>query len=183
LDLRYDIIIGGMGGQGIILAGLILGTAATVYAGKNAVQIQSYGPEARGGRVRSEIAISDEEIDCPKAEYVDIGVFMSQLSYQTYSWRVKSKGIIIYDPDLVEVELREEIKFYGVPATRIAEELGNRLSANMVMLGALVAITKILEPDTVEKAIISRVPRFKELNLQAFRAGYDYGLKLLGEVF
>ena len=112
MDLRYDIIIGGMGGQGIILAGLILGTAATVYAGKNAVQIQSYGPEARGGRVRSEIAISDEEIDCPKAEYVDIGVFMSQLSYQTYSWRVKSKGIIVtFFVLMISFSNLDEVKF------------------------------------------------------------------------
>lgn len=179
--MRYELLIAGMGGQGIVLSGIIIGAAASVHAGKNATHIQSYGPEARGGRVRSELVISDEEIDYPRVRRPDLVVVMSQAAYNAYADRVKRGGALIYDPDLIR-ETREfkDVKVYAVPATRMAEKLGRRIVANIVMIGALTAISGILDVDAVKKAILERVPKgTEELNLKAFRMGYEYGLSLI----
>ena len=181
--MRFELLIAGMGGQGILLAGTIVGTAVSVHGGLNATQIVSYGPEARGGRVYTEVVLSDEEIDYPRVRKADFVIVMSQRAYDEFARRVKRGGVVIYDPDLVEPhDPPEGAELLPVPATRTAERLGMRRSANMVMVGFLTAICDLLRPEDVEKAIAHRMrPEFVEVNLRAFREGYEMGLSARGE--
>lgn len=176
-----EIRIGGFGGQGIIRTGLILATASCVYGDKNAIQTASYGPESRGGRCRSEVIISDEDIDFPKVEYPDILVAMSQEAYLQYVDDLKENGVLVVDPDLVPNQ-RENLKvrMYEVPATKIAEGLGRKIVANVVMIGAFAAITNLLGVEHLKESIRRNVPKAViELNLTAFQKGYEYGESLL----
>jgi len=179
--LRIEIRIGGFGGQGIIRAGVMIATAASIFEEKNAVQTQSYGPESRGGRCKSEVVISDQEIDFPKVEQPDILLVMSQEAYNEYVDTLKEGGILILDPDMVpERKKVENIRVYEVPATKIAEELGKSLVANVVMLGAFTAITKLISEEAMRKSILQNVPKGTEqLNLMAFERGLEYGKALL----
>jgi 2-oxoglutarate ferredoxin oxidoreductase subunit gamma len=180
---RYEIRLGGLGGQGIVLAGVILGTAAAIFNGKNATQTQSYGPEARGGACKSEVVISDREIDYPKLERPDLVGVMSQEAFEKYVDDIKPGGILIYDPDMIPNHREiKGAKTYAVPTVKIAEKLGKRIVANMVMIGSVTAASKILDPKAVEKAIVRFVPRGTDkLNLEAFRTGFDFILKLTEE--
>jgi 2-oxoglutarate ferredoxin oxidoreductase subunit gamma len=176
-----EIRIGGFGGQGIIRTGLILATASCVYGDKNAIQTASYGPESRGGRCKSEVIISDEDIDFPKVEHPDILVAMSQEAYLQYVDGLKENGILILDPDLVPNQ-RENLKvrIYEVPVTKIAEGLGKKIVANVVMMGAFAAITNLLGLEHLKESIRRNVPKaFIDLNLTAFEKGYEYGKSLL----
>jgi 2-oxoglutarate ferredoxin oxidoreductase subunit gamma len=179
--MRVEIRFAGFGGQGIIKSGIITAAAACIYGGKNAVQTQSYGPESRGGACKSEVVISEEEIDFPKVVEPDILVLMSQHAYNDYVDDLKAGGTMILDPDMIphEKELKN-VKVFRVPATKIAEELGRRIVANIVMLGAFVAITNELDEDDVKESVKANIPKgTEELNLTAFRKGYEFGKSLL----
>ena len=175
--MRIEIRFAGFGGQGIIKSGIVTATAACIHAGKNAVQTQSYGPESRGGACKSEVVISEDEIDFPKVVEPDILVLMSQHAYNDYIDDVKAGGIVILDPDMIPREKESEgVKVFRVPATKIAEELGRKIVANIVMLGAFVAITGVLDENAVREAVKENIPKgTEELNLAAFQKGYDYG--------
>lgn len=178
--MRLEIRFAGFGGQGIIKSGIIVAAAACLYSGKNAVQTQSYGPESRGGACKSEVIISDDDIDFPKVVSPDILVAMSQHAYNEYAGSVKTGGTIIIDPDMVpnEKDLKG-VKVFRVPATKIAEEMGKRIVANIVMLGAFVAVTGILDKEAVKKSIGANVPKgTEEINIAAFEKGYEYGKSL-----
>jgi 2-oxoglutarate ferredoxin oxidoreductase subunit gamma len=179
--MRVEVRFAGFGGQGIIKSGIIVASAACIYGGKNAVQTQSYGPESRGGACKSEVVIAEEDIDFPKVVEPDVLVVMSQHAYNEYAENVKAGGTILLDPDMIphEKDLRD-IKVFRVPATRIAEELGRKIVANIVMLGAFAAITKLVDRETLKKAIKDNVPKgTEELNIKAFEMGYNYGESLL----
>jgi 2-oxoglutarate ferredoxin oxidoreductase subunit gamma len=178
--MRLEIRFAGFGGQGIIKSGIITAAAACLYSGKNAVQTQSYGPESRGGACKSEVVISEEDIDFPKVVEPDILVLMSQHAYNDYIDEVKSGGTVILDPDMIprEKDLKD-VKVFRVPATKIAEELGRRIVANIVMLGAFVAITGAIDENALKESIKANIPKgTEELNLTAFRKGYEYGKNL-----
>ena len=179
--MRFEVLIAGMGGQGIILAGTIIGTAVTVFGDKLATQIASYGPEARGGRVYTQLVISDGEIDYPRVRSPDVVIAMSQRGFDEFAKMVREGGTVIYDEDLVEPHGGPDwAELVPVPATRIAEELGMRRSANMVMLGVLTALCDLLEPGPVKEAIRYRLGhRHLDINLRAFERGYELGLRLL----
>jgi 2-oxoglutarate ferredoxin oxidoreductase subunit gamma len=172
--MRREIRLGGFGGQGIVLAGEILGRAA-LSRGGHVVMTQSYGPEMRGGRVAADVILDSEPIDYPNVlERPDISVFMSQESYEHYRDDVGS--ILIYDEDLVHVEAHAEARVYPIRANRIAEELGRRVVANIAMLGSFAAITGLIAPDAMEEAVLASVPKKAvDLNREAFRRGLDYG--------
>jgi len=155
--------------------------AACIHSGKKAVQTQSYGPESRGGACKSEVVISEEEIDFPKVVEPDILVVMSQHAYNEYAENVKSGGTIILDSDMIPHEKDlGNVKVFRIPATKIAEELGRKIVANIVMLGAFVAITNALDEDAVKESIKANIPKgTEELNLTAFEKGYEYGKSLL----
>lgn len=181
--MRFEVRLAGFGGQGIIRAGLMLAMASSIYDGKNAVQTQSYGPESRGGSCKSEVVISDVEIDYPKVVDPDVLVVMSQEAFNTYAQTLKTGGTLILDPDMVpRHELKENVRVFIVPSTKMAEELGKTIVANVIMLGALVAITNLTTLEAFRSSLLSNIPKGTEkLNLAALDKGYQYGKKLLEE--
>jgi len=169
--------LAGFGGQGIVLAGYILGKAAAVYDGQEAVLTQSYGPEARGGACSADLIISREAIDYPYIDRPDILVVMSQEAYTRYAPTLAPEGLMIIDSDLVKAEGEG---FLQAPFTRLAEELGARIAANIVMLGFLTATTGIVSRQALEEAVRTSVrERFIALNLKALEAGYQYGKRIV----
>lgn len=178
--MRKEIRFGGFGGQGIISAGNITGKAASIFEDKNAVLIQSYGPEARGGACSADVVIEDEKIDYPQITVPEILILMSQEAYEKYSDDIQDGGIMLLEKDLVEeVEQPEGVQQYKVPATKIAEDLGHKIVANVVMLGVLVAVTAAVDKEKMREAILSSVPKgTKDLNEKAFESGLEYGEKL-----
>lgn len=180
--MKKEIRICGFGGQGVILAGFIIGKAASVFMDYHAVQSQSYGPEARGGAARSEVIVSDEKIGYPRPLGVDLLVAMSQESFDTYRDDIDKDTIIIVDPDLVK---KHDIgrPLYKIHAQQIAESLGNKIVTNIVMVGASTAIFKLLDPEAVKQSVLDSVPsRFKELNEKAFERGLEAGKNALKEL-
>ena len=177
--MRTEIRICGFGGQGIILAGIILGKSACLFDGKQAVQTQSYGPEARGGASKCEVVISDSEVDFPKVQNPDILIAMSNEALIKYIPDLKDNGILIVDPGTTDVSDVKEfidehnIKVYEAPATKTAsDEIGLKIVANIVMVGAITKITKVISKDAVIKAIEVSVPSgTEEKNIKAFEAG------------
>ncbi|NHI88932.1 MAG: 2-oxoacid:ferredoxin oxidoreductase subunit gamma [Candidatus Thorarchaeota archaeon] len=175
---RYEVRFGGFGGQGIVTMAVILGETVSLIEKKQCVQTQSYGPEARGGATKSELVIDDVEVDYPKVQEPDVFVAMSRAAYLEYVDGLKDNGILIIDEDLVEVEgdLPDGIKIYKIPATRIADvDVGVKQATNVVMLGALTAITGIVTPEGLKKQIVERWPRFKDTNLKALELGLKAG--------
>lgn len=175
MSFRYEIRLSGSGGQGLILAGKVLAEAAAIYDGKNATQSQSYGPEARGGASRSEVIISDEDIDYPKAERLDLLLALTQEACDKYIGDLKDDGILLVDRSLVQNLPPGRFKIVDIPFSQIAEkEVGRSLVANIVAIGAIAELSKIVSTDGVESAILARVPKgTEELNLKAFQAGIE----------
>lgn len=173
--MRIEIRISGFGGQGVVLAGYIIGKAVTLYSQQEAVMTQSYGPEARGGASSANIIISDEPIDYPFVQSADILVALSQEGYTRYRPKTKPQALILADQDLVSPDQGDLV--YAIPATHFAGELGKRIVANMVMLGFLSSTSGVVERIWMEKTIESSVkPNTLSLNIQAFSKGYEYGL-------
>jgi 2-oxoglutarate ferredoxin oxidoreductase subunit gamma len=172
---RYEIRFSGSGGQGLILAGVIFAEAATIFDKKNAVQSQSYGPEARGGASKSEVIISDKTIDFPKATAIDLQLSLTQEACTKYYKDVKQTGILLVDEDFVKDVPAGAFKVIRLPIIRTAsEEIGKAFVANIVAIGAIAAITGQVSYEAVEKAVLSRVPKGTEdLNKRALKAGYD----------
>ena len=172
---RYELRFSGAGGQGLILAGIIMAEAAAIYDGKQALQSQSYGPEARGGASKSEVIISDEPIDYPKATSVDALLALTQEACDKYSGNLKENGLLLLDSDLVKKVPKGKYHVVKFPIINTAKnEVGRTIVANIVALGAMVALTGIVTKESAEKAVLARVPEaFAELNRKAFIAGYD----------
>jgi len=171
--------ISGSGGQGILTAGLILAEAAALADGKHVVQSNSYGPESRGGASKTEVLISDEEIDYPKATHIDVLVALNQQSYDKYYMDMGKNGIVIVDSFLVKKYPSKSDQCIAVNITGLAEkQLGNRMVANVIALGVLVVKTQIVSEEAILSAIEARVPeRFKELNIRAAKLGFKQGGK------
>ena len=178
--MRTEIRICGFGGQGIILAGIILGKAASLFDNNEAVQTQSYGPEARGGASKCEVVIDNKLIEYPKVQNLDVLVAMSNEALIKYIDDLKDEGILIVDPSTNYVEDVQEfidehnIEVYEAPATMTAiNDIGIKIVANIVMVGAITKITKVISKEAVMKAIEDSVPNgTEEKNIQAFEAGY-----------
>lgn len=176
---RTEIKIGGFGGQGVILSGYIIGRAASIYDAKFATMIQSFGPEARGSACSAQVIVSCEEIAYPYLTSPNILIVMSQEAYTKFSPELAPGGILITEEDLVVPHnLRRDVKHYSIPATRIAEELGKKMVMNSVMMGFVTAVTDIVSPEAMRKAVAASVPPGTEdLNLRAFERGYQYGIE------
>ncbi len=175
---RYELRFSGAGGQGLILAGVIMAEAAAIYDGKQAVQSQSYGPEARGGASKSEVIISEGPVDYPKATVVDALLALTQEACDKYSHDLKEGGVLLVDSDLVKRLPAGKFKTVSFPIINTAKnEVGREIVANIVALGAMVALTGVVTKESAEKAVLSRVPEaFIELNKKAFQTGYDKAL-------
>ncbi|MCZ2156740.1 MAG: 2-oxoacid:acceptor oxidoreductase family protein [Bryobacterales bacterium] len=168
-----EIRIAGFGGQGVILATQILGRAASIYDGVHATMTQSFGPEARGGACSAQLIVSDEPVLYPYVTRADILVAMSQEAYSKFAREVKPGGILIVEQDLVQPgQAPEGVRVYPLAATRIAEELGKRVVQNVVMLGFLAAVTRVVSAESLERAVMVSVPaHLADLNRQALQAG------------
>ncbi|MDI3534580.1 MAG: 2-oxoglutarate ferredoxin oxidoreductase subunit gamma [Thermosediminibacterales bacterium] len=170
---RVELRFSGTGGQGLITAGIIFAEAA-INAGKNAVQSQSYGPEARGGASKAEVIISDGEIDYPKVTKADLLLAMSEEAYNKYKGDLKKGGILVMDSSLINKEPDIDAKVYKIPITKLAqEEVGKTIVANIVALGAITAITKLVPKEIIEEAVFNRFPKAKELNKKALNIGFE----------
>jgi 2-oxoglutarate ferredoxin oxidoreductase subunit gamma len=175
--MRKEIRIAGFGGQGIVLAGKILGEAA-INSGHKAVQTQSYGPESRGGAARSEIVISDSEIDYPRVVDADILIALSQPGYDKYSDDVGKGTKIIVDSDLVEGASKNA---QSLPFTKTADKLGKKIVANIVMLGYITATIDMIPKKKMVDTIKANIPKGTEkINLSAFEKGFRLGKKARG---
>ena len=171
---RFEVRIAGYGGQGSILMSVILGEAAVLRAGKNAVQTQSYGPESRGGASKAEVVIGEGEIDYPKVTSPDVFVAMSQEAYDTYIGDVKPGGIVIVDTFYVK-DFAKGNNVRPLPLTETAErKIGKTIVANMVALGALSYFIKDIVPmDAIKETMLKKVPGgTQEMNRKAFDEGY-----------
>jgi len=166
-----EIRLAGEGGQGMILAGIILAEAAAIYDNKNATQTQSYGPEARGGASKAEVVIAQGEIDHPEVITADVLVAMSQEACNKYSGNLKKDGLLIVDQEKVgRIPSNRAIR---VPITRLAQESsGKSITANVVALGVLVGLTKVVSQQAIAQAVAARAPKgTEEMNRAALSAG------------
>lgn len=175
---RNEVIVTGFGGQGIVLAGRILGMAAALGDNKESTLVQSYGPESRGGACCAQVIISDDIIQYPYIKTPDVLICMSQSAYDKYKDQLKPEGRLLTDKDLVNPD--EQRDYFSIPATRMAEELGRKMMANIIMLGFATSVTGVASEDAMKEAVTSSVPKGTEkMNLKAFAKGFDYGLSKL----
>jgi 2-oxoglutarate ferredoxin oxidoreductase subunit gamma len=175
---RTEVRMAGEGGQGMILAGIILAEAAAIYDGKMATQTQSYGPEARGGASKAEVVIAAGEIDHPEVLSADVVVALSQEAYDKYANSGKPGGLLIVDDE--KVSHIREAGAVRVSISRLAfETTGKTITANTVALGVLVGLTGVVSRQAIEKAVTARAPRgTEEMNRQALQAGFEAAEKV-----
>jgi 2-oxoglutarate ferredoxin oxidoreductase subunit gamma len=171
---RLEIRLAGSGGQGLVLAGIILAEAAVMFDGINAVQSQSYGPEARGGASKSEVIIAPGEIDYPKCEGVDIFLALTQEAAKKYADDIKPGGTVVVDEELVPEPPEGDFRVIRLPLVKTArEDVGKAFVANIVSLGAIVGFTDVVTEDAITQAVLRRVPKgTEELNKKALAAGF-----------
>lgn len=174
---QIEVRLSGFGGQGVVLAGMVLGRAAAVEDGRNAVMMQSYGPESRGGAANAEVLIADGEIAYPHCTIPDVVVTLAQEAYDKYGATRGPQTLLIVEKDLVHLndEAEKGKTSYRVPFTALADQVGKRMVLNMVTLGFLCKATNLVTPDALKRAITDAVPRgTEELNLKAFDTGFNY---------
>lgn len=173
------IIVTGFGGQGIILTGRILGMAASLGDKKESTLVQAYGPESRGGACNAQVIISEASIHYPYVNQPDILIAMSQAGFEKFAPNLNADSILLVDQDLVNVST-VPCDHFTISATRMAENLGNKMMANIIMLGFCTAITGAVSGDAARATIQGSVPKgTEERNIEAFNKGYDYGLSTL----
>lgn len=175
MGFRYELRLSGEGGQGLVLAGKILAEAAAIYDDRNATQSQSYGPEARGGASKSDVIISDGEIDYPKTEHVDLLLALTQEALNKYLRELRPGGILVVDSESVTEIPSGDWRIIRYPFVSLArEKLGKSVVANIVALGLIVRVSKAVTEEAAEQAILARVPKGTEdLNRRAFHLGLE----------
>ncbi|MHA2168834.1 MAG: 2-oxoacid:acceptor oxidoreductase family protein [Candidatus Kariarchaeaceae archaeon] len=177
---RTEVRFRGVGGQGIITMGYIIGRAAAIYDKRKVYMSEFYGPEITGGFARTDVIIQDEEIDYPLIDHPNYFVAMSQDAWEDDGSSLRDDGVIIHEKDLVKIHEGEKRKLMTVPAIETADELGRRVVANVVMMGAVQEITQVVTKESLEKALLDRVPKGTEdLNISALKKGYEIGKKLV----
>jgi 2-oxoglutarate ferredoxin oxidoreductase subunit gamma len=172
-----EIKFGGFGGQGVILAGIIIGRAASIYGNRFATLTQSFGPEARGSACSAQVIVSEDKVLYPYVTRPEILMVMSQEACNKFLPETTDDATVIIEEDLVKPQgLKPAMKLYGIPATRLAEELGRKMILNIVMVGFFTAITDLVSHEAAMEAVIASVPPGTEsMNLKAFERGYQYG--------
>ena len=175
---RKEIRIAGFGGQGIVLSGHIVGKAAAIYDKGFATLTQSYGPESRGGSCRVEVIVSDVPIDYPYVVKPQVQIILSQEAYTKYGQNAPPGTLVIVDSDLVNIEPSQNPKPLSIPASRMAQDLGRAVVANIIMLGFLAAISDIASYEALKNSILDSIPKGTEsFNMKAFELGYNYGVE------
>jgi len=172
---RKEIRVVGFGGQGVVLSGFIIGRACAIEAGQHATMIQSFGPEARGSACSATLVVSGDEVLYPYIRRPDYLVVMSAEGYEKYAGELKDDGTLVHEKDLVHPVCKDGQPAFGVPSTRIAEQLGRPVVQNIVMLGFFAAVSRIVSREQMRVAVKASVPAgTEELNLKAFDAGWQY---------
>ena len=174
---KFEVRITGLGGQGVILSGHILGKAASVFGGYNATMTQSFGPEARGSACSAQLVIDEDRVLYPYIRKPDILIAMSQDGYEKFRGGMKPDGILVYDEELVQpTGDKGTVRSYGIPAARLAEDVvGRKITMNIIMLGFFTAVTELVPKDAMKEAVLSSVPAGTEkLNTLAFETGYEH---------
>lgn len=176
-----EIRVAGFGGQGVILAAMIIGKAASIFQDGYATLTQSFGPEARGSACSAQVILSDKPVLYPYITQPDILIAMSQDAHARFTPELKSNGVLLVEEDLVRIsETDGGIRAHSVPATRLAEEIGKRLVLNIVMVGFFGSVTGVIDPGALRRAVTDSVPPGTEdMNLQAFDKGFNHGLSQL----
>ncbi len=181
--MRFNVRFAGLGGQGIITMGLAIGRASSIYDKKYVIMTEAYGPEITGGFARADVIISDEEIDYPLIEHPDILVLMHTDGWERNKDLVTNDSLVIYDDFLAKVEESGNGQFFKIPSFSVGNELGRKVVANVVMMGAIQEITKIVSKEALRKALLDLVPKgTEELNLTALERGYEIGSKIGGKI-
>jgi 2-oxoglutarate ferredoxin oxidoreductase subunit gamma len=174
--MRTEFRLSGSGGQGLLLAGIVLSEAA-ILEDKNVVQTQSYGPEARGGSSKAEVVISDTDIDYPKATDPDYLLALTADSYKAYG-PLQGKGVIIVDSSIA-LDPAIKAKTIAVPILETTKKVGKMIVTNIVALGVVGGLSGIVKPETLEKAVLDRVPKgTEELNVKALKAGFELAAQI-----
>ena len=175
---RFELRLSGSGGQGMILAAVMLCDAIGAASNKNVAQTQSYGPEARGGASKADVVVADGEIYYPKAIKLDVLLAMTQEALDSYFSALKDHGVLIIDEVLVTHVPTDD--YYGLPFTRLArEECGHIMVANVIALAAIAEITGIVSREALEQIVLSRAPRgTEEKNKKAVEIGFREAAKL-----
>jgi 2-oxoglutarate ferredoxin oxidoreductase subunit gamma len=179
-----EIRITGLGGQGVILSGYIIGKAASLFNQQHATLTQSFGPEARGSACSAQVVVSDDRVLYPYVTRPNFMIALSNDGYNTYRGTIADDCTILYEKELVKIhDHGPRVKSFGIPAIRIAEDLGRVIVLNIVMLGFFCAMTGLLPKEALRKAVETSVPKgTEELNLKAFEQGYEYGVNLKKQV-
>jgi 2-oxoglutarate ferredoxin oxidoreductase subunit gamma len=179
---RYEIRLSGAGGHGLLLAGKVLAEAAAIYDGRTATQAQSYGPEARGGVSRSDVVVSDGDIDFPVANRLDFLLAMTQESVEKYIGDMKSGGTVLVDASLVESVPDGDYRVVRAPIIDTARDrVGKPITANLVAVGLIAGLSDVVTIPSLESAVRARVPRGTEdANLAALKAGIELSGELGG---
>jgi 2-oxoglutarate ferredoxin oxidoreductase subunit gamma len=175
-----EIRITGFGGQGVILCGYIIGKAASIFNDQHATLTQSFGPEARGSACSAQVVVSDERVLYPYVTSPNIMIAMSQDGFTAHKDTMAEGCTLVYEKELVKPgDLGPKVQAFGIPATRIAEELGRKIVLNIVMLGFFAGVTELFPKEAFRKAVETSVPSgTEELNLKAFDRGYEYARKI-----
>ena len=182
MDNRYEVRMAGEGGQGLVLAGIILAEAAAIYDGKNAIMTQSYGAQQRGGPSRSEVIISDGEIDYPKVLKSDLLLALTQDAFDRYRNDMRKGGLIIVDSELVERVPHDHT--VSLPIMGISREAtGRETAGSIVALGIIVELTNVVSHEAITRALMARVPKGSEtVNMKALEAGFAAAKKIQATV-
>ncbi|NLW25695.1 MAG: 2-oxoacid:ferredoxin oxidoreductase subunit gamma [Clostridia bacterium] len=178
MSKRWEFRLSGTGGQGLITAGIILAEAA-VLAGKEVVQSQSYGPEARGGASKAEVIIDEKQINYPKVVIPNVLLAMSPQAANKYGSEIKENGLIIIDSSLISDFNNEKARVVEIPITKLAKkDVGNILTANILALSAVVGLTKVVDFEYLKEAVLNRIPKgTEELNIKAMEIGWQWAEK------
>ncbi len=173
------LVFSGSGGQGVITAAVILAETAVIFEGKNATQTQAYGAAARGGATRSDMIISDENINYPGVIQPNILVTLTQDAYNSFSDIIRPGGLLLTDPKFVETARKVDAKKLELPMHELVmEKIGKPIVYNICMLGTLIGITGLVKPESVLKVLAKRIPEdFLAMNERAL----DIGLTLGGQ--
>jgi 2-oxoglutarate ferredoxin oxidoreductase subunit gamma len=176
MSKHTEIILSGVGGQGIVIGGALLGKAAVEYGGKNAISSSEYGVETRGTFTKSSIIIGDGDIFYTDTITPDLVIAMADVAYEKYIDELKAPSILVYDSSVIKEQKPSECVQLGFPITEIAISLGNESTANIVALGIIIQLTNVVDKTIVEQVLIDKFKNFKEtltMNIDAFNKGYE----------
>jgi len=180
--MTEKILIAGFGGQGVILAGKLIANAG-MLEDKYVSHIPSYGVEMRGGTANCSVVVSDREVASPFVFHPTILIVMNEPSLIKFEETTVSGGMIFVNSSLISKKvIRRDVKTFYIPATNIAEEAGSGKASNMAMIGAMIAITKLVSVESIKSSlpevVSQRNIKYNEINLKAFQMGYEYGMKV-----